>query len=255
LKKLCASWVSAFELLPTHAPHGLFINAGGAKASLFTDRSWLRADQKAAFDKGLDAASSVLGGLKPTTDLPTTVVYSDGLSTVTQAAWNGAEMDFTRSVAGDQTIPSVSAAALTGPRVKHRPVPFAVHSELYAHDVVKEIIRQDLEDAPGDDVYIQAAIDPHQRAIAGRKNHIIVELRDRSGAPLRDAAVSMQLRNNLGLVGGAKAIEPSGRHDGQFEAFFKNPEERKEHFIDLRMSWAEGAARKERQQEIRFKVL
>lgn len=251
VRQMGRSFETTYELLPWDPNQRLLVDSSGAGIQLFEDRRWIPTADGSILNPLLDRAWQVLQELPATSSVPATVVYSDGLDTFAQAVFNGQRVEFKKSLVGDLTVPSVSAAALSGERVVLRPVPFAIHADLYAHNAVKEILRTGLTGASPPREYFQCGL---MKTIgrAGDQNKIIIEMRGQRGQPLPNASVEVESTPSfLGVT----TLPPSSRHAGQFELEFHNPQRERTYAIFLTLYWTDNGASRSRQETLLLKVI
>ena len=248
IRQMSRSFETAYEVLPRAPRQKLFVDDKENGIQPFTDKSWVSRSDVKTFTPMLDSAWKVIKKMPPTSSVPTTVIYSDGLPTVTRATFNGKEIKFSESLAGDGTVPSSSAVTVSGKKVACWPVPFAEHSRLYAHPKAKEILRRSLTKQPRKHVYLWCGTSPFAWR-GGVQNKIVAVILDQQGHSFPQACVDIvgspfMRRQKLRL-------RRSPHHPGQFESEFRNPRRAGSYKIGLRFRWREdGTTGSEKERDV-----
>lgn len=222
IRQMSRSFETIYEILPRDPSQQLFMDGKGTGIQPFTDKRWVSSADSATFSPMLNRAWKVLKKIPSISSVPTTVIYSDGLPTVTRATFNGRKIKFTESLAGDGTVPSISAVAVSGKKVMCWPVPFAEHYRLYAHTEAKKILRRGLTRQPLKRAYLWYKTSPYARGRMDR-NKIIAVVLDPQGRPFPQACVDIVEPRPRFVRRQKLQLQPSLHHPGQFEAEFMNP--------------------------------
>jgi pimeloyl-ACP methyl ester carboxylesterase len=252
VKQMSRSFETIYELLPRDPVQKLFVDQIGNGIQPFTDRHWIPATDAPVFTPRLDAAWAVVQQLPAQSSVPTTIVYSDGLDTFTRAVFDGNRVEFSKDLTGDLTVPSVSAATLSGAKIILRPVPFAAHADLYAYDAVQEILRSGLSNTPLSEKYLRCAALLRRIGRARERNKILVEMRDQAGQPLSQTKVAVESTPPFLSV---QELPQSSRHPGQFELQFDNPQQTRTYAVFLQLHWTENGVSRRQDETLTLKVI